>query len=197
MTPVTLRPFGALKHWSPRDKTKIMRTLDQGETAAVERQHPPISPAQPVASLDLRTAKAGFAGDPRAGLRKLATLQGLQQITCIDEATALVTREPLIEQPLSPGPKRRANLGPDPCRRDRLGYFRNKLPVKPCRANGVRQRLKILPRQHGHAHRTLRPVRFLENKPRDRNDPDPPAIPHRALCGQKREFITAMRIRRC
>ena len=51
-----------------------MRTLDQGETAAVERQHPPIGPTQPVALLDLRIAKTGFAGDPRAELCKFAAL---------------------------------------------------------------------------------------------------------------------------
>jgi hypothetical protein len=66
--------LGALKHRSPRDETKITRTLDQRETATVERQHAPIGPVQPVALLDLRIAKAGFAGDPRRDLCKFATL---------------------------------------------------------------------------------------------------------------------------
>lgn len=74
-----------------------MRSFDQSETAAVQRQHAPIGPGQSVALLDLHVAKSAFAGDLRRDLCKLATLQGLQQIARVDDASILLTREPLIE----------------------------------------------------------------------------------------------------
>jgi hypothetical protein len=139
-----------------------MRTLDQGETAATQRQHAPIGPIQPVAWLDLRIAEAGFTSDPRRDLCKLAALQGLQQIARVSDATTVFAREPLIKQPLPARGKRRANLEIHPCWRDRLGCFRDELPVKPCRASGAGQRFEVLPRQHGHPHRTLQPAHLLE-----------------------------------
>src|SRR4029077_19230330 len=52
----------------------------------------PIGPVQPVALLDLRIAKSGFAGDPRRGLCKFVALQGLSQIARVGDAPTLFAR---------------------------------------------------------------------------------------------------------
>jgi hypothetical protein len=153
-----------------------MRTLDQGETAAVERQHPPIGPTQPVALLDLRIAKAGFAGDPRADLCKFRALQGLQQIARIGDATALLAGESLIEQHF----RRARSAAPvsDPIP---VGAIVSGALATRCRSNHV------APTAFGNASRfchdstvpdaaTGSPPR---NAPRDRDNPARPAMPHR------------------
>ena len=149
-----------------------MRTLDQGETAAVERQHPPIGPTQPVALLDLRIAKAGFAGDPRADLCKFGALQGLQQIARIGDATALLASESLIEQHF----RRARSAAPvsDPIP---VGAIVSGALATRCRSNHV------APTAFGNASRfchdstvpTLQPVRLLETRRAiEMIRPDPP-----------------------
>src|SRR5258708_35529102 len=51
----------------------------------VKRQHAPIGPVQPVALLDVRIAKSGFAADPPRDLCKFATLQALQHIARVGD----------------------------------------------------------------------------------------------------------------
>lgn len=122
-----------------------MGSFDQGEPTAIQRQHAPVDAVDLVAGLRVEVFKAGACRYIRRGPRQLAFLEGLEHVPRETYLSALLSCQPLLDQPLPPRPQRGLDFRTKAGRREFIRLLSNEPAIEPGCPQRLRQILQPLP----------------------------------------------------